>query len=120
MSTEDQLALALSEWQRKHRIADGDPMMAVLDLVRLAVQHPSKPDAATAPLPPTFEEFRATIELVDTRSKAFVTQSTTLLGELRTFTQVMQRLNDNRAATFAMMLRLGAGCGLGVGWLLWK
>ena len=60
MSADDTLALALSEWQRKHGIADGDPMIAVLDLVRLAVLHPPKKDAA-ASLPPTFEEFRATI-----------------------------------------------------------
>ena len=120
MSAEDHLALALSDWQRKHHIADGDPMIAVFDLVRLAIQHPPKPEAATTAVPPTFEEFRATMELLDTRSKAFVTQSTTLIGELRTFTQTVQRLNDGRAATIVMMLVLGLAGGLGAGWFVWK
>jgi hypothetical protein len=120
VSASDPLALALSEWQRQHRIVDGDPIIAVLDLVRLAVQHPPKREPASASLPPSFEEFRATMELLDTRSKAFVTQSTTLIGELRTFTQAVQRLNDQRTATLVMLPMVGLAAGLGAGWLLWK
>jgi hypothetical protein len=120
VSADEHLPLALSDWQRKHNIADSDPMIAVLDLVRLAIQYPPKPEAATTALPPTFEEFRATMELLDTRSKAFVSQSTTLIGELRTFTQTIQRLNESHAATFVMMLMLGLASGLGVGWFIWS
>ena len=119
MSADDPLALALSEWQRKHGIADGDPMIAVVDLVRLAVLHPPKKDAA-ASLPPTFEEFRVTIEALDSRSKVFATQSVALIAELRTFARTAQRLNDSRAATHVLMLALGIAVGAGVGWLLWK
>ena len=119
MRADDPLALALSEWQRKHGIADGDPIIAVLDLVRLAVLHPPKKEAA-ASLPPTFEEFRATMEALDSRSKIFATQSTVLIGELRTFTRTVQRLNDGRAATNILMLALGISLGAGIGWLLWK
>jgi UDP-glucose 6-dehydrogenase len=119
MSAEDPLALARSEWQRKHGIADGDPMIAVLDLVRLAVLHPPKKDAA-ASLPPTFEEFRATMETLDSRSKVFATQSTVLIAELRTFARTVQRLNDGRAAMNILMHILGIAVGVGVGWLLWK
>lgn len=120
MSVGSPLALALSEWQRKHRIADGDPMIAVLDLVRLAVQHPPRVEVGSASLPPSFEEFRATMELLDARSKAFVTQSTTLIGELRTFALGVQRLNDHRIAALALMVLLGISVGLGIGWFLWK
>jgi hypothetical protein len=119
MSTDDPLALALSEWQRKHGIADGDPMIAVLDLVRLAITHPLKKDAP-ASLPPTFEEFRATMEALDSRSKVFATQSVALIAELRTFARIAQRLNDSRAATIVLMLALGSGIGAGVGWIIWK
>ncbi len=119
MSADDPLALALSEWQRKHGIADGDPIMAVLDLVRLAVQHPPKKDAVSS-LPPTFEEFRATIEALDSRSKVFATQSTALIAELRTFARVAQRLNDSHAATLVLMLALGVAVGAAIGWVLWK
>ena len=34
MSADQHLALALSDWQRKHNIADGDPMIAVLDFAQ--------------------------------------------------------------------------------------
>ncbi len=120
MSLDDALALALSEWQRKHSISDGDPMVAVLDLVRLAVQHPPKPEVATSSLPPSFEEFRGTMELLDARSKAFIAQSTTLIGELRTFTHAMQRLNDRRASMLALALVLGLASGVALGWFLWN
>ncbi len=119
MSADDQLALALSEWQRKHGIADGDPMIAVLDLVRLAVLHPPKKDVA-ASLPPTFEEFRATVEALESRSKVFATQSVALIAELRTFGRTAQRLNDSRVALSVFVLALGIAIGAGIGWFLWK
>ena len=119
MSVDDPLALALSEWQRKHGIADGDPIIALLDLVRLAVTHPPKKDSA-ASLPPTFEEFRATIEVLDSRSKVFATQSVALIAELRTFSRTAQRLNDGRVASCILMLVLGLSIGAGIGWVLWK
>ncbi len=119
MSSDDPLALAVSEWRRKYGIADGDPMIAVLDLVRLALLYPPKPDAG-ASLPPSFEEFRATMEVLDSRSKLFATQSTTLIAELRTFGRTVQRLNDSRAATCVLLLMLGIGLGVGLAWLIWK
>jgi hypothetical protein len=119
MNPEDQLALALSEWQRKHHIADGDPMFAVLDLVRLAVLHPP-PKGTGSSLPPTFEEFRTTMEVLDSRSKMFAKQSTTLIGELRTFAQTLRKLNDGRIGTLILMLVAGLGGGVGIGWLLWR
>ena len=35
MSADDPLASAVADWQHKHRIADGDPMIAALELVRI-------------------------------------------------------------------------------------
>ena len=74
MSDDDPLATAVADWQRKYRIADDDPILAVLELVRLQLQHArdSTHDADTAP--PSFEDFRGTIELLDRRSKAFINQ----------------------------------------------
>ncbi len=39
MNDNDPLAKAIAEWQHKHRIADDDPILAVLELVRLQIQH---------------------------------------------------------------------------------
>lgn len=120
MSADKQLELALSEWQRKHRIADGDPMMALLDLVHLAIQNPPKPNAVMASLPPTFHEFRATMEFLESQSKVFANQSTTLIGELRTFTLTVQRLNENHTVTLVLILIVALAGGIGIGWLIWK
>lgn len=113
------MALAIAEWRCKHRIGEDDPMLAVLDLVRLAVRHPAKTDHVEA-LPPTFEEFRATMELLDSRSKAFVNQSADLIAELRRFAQTVQRFNDNRMATLVLWTIIALCGGIGLGWLIWK
>jgi hypothetical protein len=50
MSADDPLAVAISDWQHKHRIADGDPMIAALELVRIYLRHAREvDDKAAAP-----------------------------------------------------------------------
>jgi hypothetical protein len=39
VNADDPLAGAIGDWQRKHHIADGDPMIAVLELVRIYLKH---------------------------------------------------------------------------------
>jgi hypothetical protein len=39
MNGEESLAVATAEWRRKYNIADGDPMIAMLDLVRIYIRH---------------------------------------------------------------------------------
>jgi len=96
VSTDDPLAHAISEWQRKHRIADDDPILAVLDLVQLQLQHARADRERDDLAPPSFEDFRSTIELLDRRSKAFVQQATDLITDLRRFGLNVQRLNRAR------------------------
>jgi hypothetical protein len=119
VNADDPMALAIADWRCKHRIGEDDPMLAVLDLVRLAVRHPAKSNEAES-LPPTFEEFRTTMELLDSRSKAFVNQSADLIAELRRFAQTAQRLNDIRAGTLVLLVMLATSVGIGIGWLLWR
>ena len=107
MSADDPLASAISEWQRKHRIADDDPVIAVLELVRLQLQHArsNREDVDTAP--PGFEDFRATIELLDRRSKGFIQQASDLIAELRRFGLNLQRINRARVVTQLALVVLG-------------
>jgi hypothetical protein len=107
----DPLATAIAEWQHKHRIADDDPILAVLELVRLQIQHAraNRDDADGAP--PTFEDFRGTIELLDRRSKAFIQQATDLVAELRRFGLNVRRINRARLATQLLLIALGAAIG---------
>jgi hypothetical protein len=88
MDFDDPLVHAIAEWQRKHRLADGDPMIAALNLSAFT--------SSTRVLPTTsFEDFRSTIELLDRRSKPFITQA----SDLRRFAQNVERLNRVRFAT---------------------
>ena len=118
MNTDDPLTHAISEWQSKHRIADNDPILAVLDLVRLQLQH-ARPDRERYDLaPPSFEDFRGTIELLDRRSKAFVQQATDLITELRRFGLNLQRLNRARLLTQLVLVMLGIAVGALLGRVL--
>lgn len=94
MKEDDSLKSAIAEWQRKHRIADDDPMMATLELIRIYLHETPKIDNDAAP--PSFDDFRGTIELLDRRSKAFIQQSADLIAELRRFGQNLRRLNHAR------------------------
>lgn len=85
MSAEDKLAQAISEWQRKYHVTDDDPMMATLELVRIYLRETRCNDAESAP--PSFDDFRGTVELLDRRSKAFIHQAADLVAELRRFGQ---------------------------------
>jgi hypothetical protein len=115
VSADDRLEQAIGDWQRKHHIADGDPMIAALELVRIYL-HQARPisDDANA-TPPSFEDFRSTVELLDRRSKSFINQSADLVTELRRFGQNVARLNRARAMTHLLLTALGAVAGVLIG-----
>jgi hypothetical protein len=118
MSADDPLALAIADWQREHRIADGDPMIAALELVRIYLRHAHKIDDNPEAPPPSFEDFRSTIELLDRRSKSFVQQATDIVAELRRFGQSLERINRNRFLNQLMLVTLGIITGVLIGRLL--
>ncbi len=108
MNADDPLERAIGEWQQKHHIADGDPMIAALDLVRIYLEHSrnlSQRDDATIP---SFEDFRSTIELLDRRSKSFINQASDLVTELRRFGQNVERLNRTHAAMLLVLIACAA------------
>lgn len=107
MNPDDPLARAISEWQRKHHIADDDPMIAVLELVRLQVQHARVDRDDSAIAPPSFEDFRSTIELLDRRSKALVQQATDLIGEMRRFGNNLRRSSRGKILTNSVLFLAG-------------
>jgi hypothetical protein len=112
VNANDPLTEAIGEWQRKHHIADGDPMIAALELVRIYLQHSRKIDDSAETAPPTFEDFRSTIELLDRRSKEFVQQATDLIGELRRFGQSVKRVNGERFIIHCIGAVMGALVGI--------
>ena len=57
---------AVLEWQKKYGIRDGDPMLASLELFHIYLR--TFEPSANGSRPPTFEEFRESIELLDQRT----------------------------------------------------
>jgi hypothetical protein len=112
VSADDPLARAVGEWQRKHHIAEGDPMIAVLELVHIYLQHSRRIDDGPDLAPPSFEDFRSTIDLLDRRSKAFVQQATDLIGELRRFGQNVKRVNGERLIIHCIGAAMGTLVGI--------
>lgn len=114
MNTDDPLQRAIGEWQRKHHVADGDPMIATLDLVRVYLEH-SRDQAPRDDAPiPSFEDFRGTVELLDRRSKSFINQASDLVAEMRRFGQQVERLDRAHVALLLVLI----GCASLVGFLI--
>jgi hypothetical protein len=115
VNADDPLERAIGEWQRKHQIADGDPMIAALELVRVYLQHARHTDDSQDTAIPSFEDFRGTIELLDRRSKSFITQASDLVAELRRFGQNVERLNRVRFVTVFVVVALATTIGVLIG-----
>jgi hypothetical protein len=112
VNADDPLARAVGEWQRKHHIAEGDPMLAVLELVGIYLKHSREIDNDPATTPTSFEDFRSTVELLDRRSKAFIHQATDLVAELRRFGQSIKRVNGERLIIHCIGAAMGALVGI--------
>jgi hypothetical protein len=108
----DSLAKSIAEWRHKHRIADDDPVLAILELVRLQIQHAGANRDDADSVPPSFQDFRSTIELLDRRSKSFINQAADLVTELRRFGQNVERLNRARVVTQFVLVALGGVIGV--------
>ena len=119
MNANGPLERAIGDWQRKHHIADGDPMIAALELVRVYLQHARPADDNQDAVIPSFDDFRGTIELLDLRSKSFINQASDLVGELRRFGQNIERLNQVRWITLLLLTVLSGVVGALMNRLLW-
>jgi hypothetical protein len=115
MTEDDPLERAIVDWQRKHHIADGDPMIAALELVRVYLQHTRHTDSSPDFAVPSFEDFRGTIELLDRGSKSFINQASDLVAELRRFGQNVERLNRVRFVTVIVAVTLATVVGVLIG-----
>jgi hypothetical protein len=114
VNADDPLERAIGEWQRKHNIADGDPMIGALELVRVYLRHARHDDGQDVVIP-SFDDFRSTIELLDLRSKSFINQAADLVGELRRFGQNVERLNRVRLVTVFVVVALATMIGILIG-----
>ena len=116
MNTEGRnLALqnAVLEWQKKYGIRDGDPMLASLELFHIYLRTHDPP--ANGSRPPTFEEFRESIELLDQRTKTFVKQATELTHELRKLPETARQMRSSHSVMFILLLLAALAAGIAIG-----
>jgi len=118
MNAEESVAAAIAEWQHKYHIANDDPMIAVLELVQVYLQHAREIDDNPASPPPAFEDFRSTIELLDRRSKSFASEASDLRVKLSQFAQAVERINQQRFLTLLVFTVLGLVAGFFIGRLV--
>ncbi len=83
--SEDQLKLALRagilQWQKKWGVTDGDPILACLELFEIYFN--AMRPGGNGTKPPSFEEFRSSLEVLDQRGRGFTKQAGELIQELR-------------------------------------
>jgi hypothetical protein len=101
MKADEALEQAVATWRTKHHIREDDPMLAALDLVRVYLAHAPRPARDAAEVPPTYVEFRETVELLDRRANAFGKQSLDLIVELR---KVADRRAEKRELSLTALL----------------
>jgi hypothetical protein len=96
VSDGESLQTAILEWQKKYGIADGDPAMAVVELLTIhltAVKPSALPVEGEREVPPSYAEFRETVELLDRRAKCFVDQSLDLIQQLRSSPDIDEEMS---------------------------
>ncbi len=104
---------AVLEWQKKYGIQDGDPMLASLELFHIYLRTFEPP--VTGSRPPTFEEFRESIELLDQRTKTFAKQATELIQELRKLPQMVRQMRSGRGLILFLLLLITLAAGIAIG-----
>lgn len=83
-------------WQKKYGIGDGDPMLACLEL--LDIYFTARVPVADEGKPPTFEEFRESLETLQQRSREFTRHSGELIQRMQTMPKCDARRSSNAVA----------------------
>lgn len=102
------LKTAILEWQKRHGIADNDPILASLELWEIYLNR--RPPERTAD-PPSFLEFRSSLEALDALAKRLSRQMTELQQEIRAGPA---RDQHAPSASIAVILWIAASGGAGI------
>jgi len=86
---------AVLRWQKKYGIGDGDPMLASLEL--LDIYFNARRPVAGDGRPPTFEEFRESLDTLQQRSREFTRHANELIQRIETAPKPVARRARNAA-----------------------
>jgi hypothetical protein len=103
-----ELEEAIRQWQLKFKVPDGDPVLIMLELARLSLRHACAKSSEGERIP-SYGEYRETVELMDNRSKVFISQAKDLLEAMRLLTQ---RLEQRSFVLCALIAALGFATGV--------
>lgn len=104
---------AVLEWQRKYRIPDEDPMLASLELLEIYFNH--RYENGPIKQPPTYSEFRLTLEETERLTKRLTKHAGEMTEELRAMPKLREELARGRTAAIltATIAALVAGILIG-------
>jgi hypothetical protein len=110
-SFDEEFEEAVAEWRSRHRLAEDDAVLLLLELFRLHQRHW---DEIRRRELPSFEQFRSDIAKLSEAAKAFQRDSTALLEVLRSQPpRGASRRVSLSVATVAVILALLAGILIG-------
>ena len=91
------LEKAVIEWKRKHKIRDDDPTAAILEILEIYFNH-RYGNGPINPPPPSYTEFRDTLEQTDRITKELAKQAGKVTQELRAFPGLREELAHGKTA----------------------
>ncbi len=85
------LQKSIAEWKQKHKIRENDPTTAILELLEIYFNH-RYGNGPINPPPPSYTEFRDTLEQTDRLIKELTKQTGSVTEELRAFPKFREEL----------------------------
>lgn len=107
------LRQAVLEWQRKHGIQDGDPILASLELLEIYFNH--RYEHGSISQPPSYAEFRETLEHVDRLTKRLGKHANEMIQEVRAVPKLRDQLRHGRTTALVLMALSALGAGILIG-----
>lgn len=104
---ENALQIAILEWQKKYGVQDGDPLLAALELFQIHL-------SSFTPFS-FFEEFRDSIELLESHSKTFSKQAAEVSEALHAVPNLKQQLEGYHATAYVLVAFLALAAGILIG-----
>ena len=111
---DDEFEEAVAQWRSRHRLAEDDAVLLLVDLFRLHQRHW---DELRRRELPSFEQFRSDIAKLSEAAKTFQNDSAALLKEIRSQPRRETRASVSLSiAIVAAILALLAGILIGKAW----